>query len=593
MKRIKNAKICSLIILSLLLFGCTDSDYKFSDIDSTLGFGASTISLPGSSTDSIQLNDVLNIKGSDCIVTDDAGYYYFETKDDNITPSHPSVDKVNVAITSTSYDIDLFPTAPTKNKTYKTNTLSSSFSGELLAFQYKSGKIASICDMNYASIDTNQSGMKINVNFSDEVKNNISKFNTITITLPDFLDIKNITYNGKVYDQLTAQSITFNDIPTSRPFSFTIYLNGLDFKSPSSTLTYNTETGIQATGIVKLSGTFSIDTTIADISKYKLTGSLSESSFVITSATGKFNPSINFDNIGNVTLNSIPDFLTENDVVVDLYNPLINLKIISDLPIEGLITGTLISKNKSNNIIASVDVSQFKIAANATSNICICKREPESKVAGTEYILVPNLSDIIKTVPHTITFNVKAKGNGEKEGTINLGEKKDDGNYRYTIQPYYSVSAPLAFDEKAQIVYCDTLKDWNDDIKHIQFKDGGYLELSSNVENKMPTYLTVTAYGIDKDKKEIGSDELSIEIPTTIAASKNGVDAASTNLTIKITPKNNTVLKKIDGLIFRAKAVASDGSSIISGIPLNAYKQTLLLKEIKVTLHGGLIYDAN
>ena len=35
---------------------------------------------------------------------------------------------------------------------------------------------------------------------------------------------------------------------------------------------------------------------------------------VITSATGKFNPEIELHNIGDVTLNNVPEFLTEKEV---------------------------------------------------------------------------------------------------------------------------------------------------------------------------------------------------------------------------------------------------------------------------------------
>ena len=40
---------------------CVNSDYDFNEVDATMGFGGEGLELPGSSTDTIKLADVLDL----------------------------------------------------------------------------------------------------------------------------------------------------------------------------------------------------------------------------------------------------------------------------------------------------------------------------------------------------------------------------------------------------------------------------------------------------------------------------------------------------------------------------------------------------
>ena len=70
-------------------------------------------------------------------------------------------------------------------------------------------------------------------------------------------------------------------------------------------------------------------------------------------------------------ITDIPDFLTDGDVKVNLYNPLINVKINSDIDIAGYISGTLYAEDEHGTLINSVAVPEFRINPNGVTKVAI------------------------------------------------------------------------------------------------------------------------------------------------------------------------------------------------------------------------------
>ena len=59
----------------LALASCVNSDYDFNEVDATMGFGGEGLELPGSSTDTIKLADVLDLGDDDCVKVRPNGDY--------------------------------------------------------------------------------------------------------------------------------------------------------------------------------------------------------------------------------------------------------------------------------------------------------------------------------------------------------------------------------------------------------------------------------------------------------------------------------------------------------------------------------------
>ena len=159
--------------------------------------------------------------------------------------------------------------------------------------------------------------------------------------------------------------------------------------------------------------------------------------------------------------------------------------------------------------------------------------------------------------------------------------------------PKYNITAPLAFDAGANISYTDSFDGWNEDIEDCEFAEGTYIELTADIENKLPAYLDVNADAIDVDGNKMSQDLIEVKVSNSIAASTDGVQAKTTPITITLREKKSGMLKKVDGLKYNIKLAAGEGNDAIVGKTINAYHHTITAKNIKVKLVGKIIADFN
>ncbi len=589
-----------IIAICLSIQSCRDNDFDLSNIDATMGFGGDSLSLPGNnSTDSIKLDDVLKLDNSDFVKIMDNGDYTFMKSDDNISPAHPTINKVEVSKgNTTSYSISILPENNAKTRSMKrTSNNINNFSGSIAAFDYSYNDVPNeILSLDEAATDAK---ISIVISFSDVLKSNVSSFETLNMTLPAFLKVKSATCNNNKITVDNNNQISLTNVSTSSNLTIIVNASALDFNATENIDQKNdlkfADGNIKMLGYIDVSGTFdgSNISTGSKPSDYEIAGAMSLNGLTITGATGKFCPNINFNNLGTVTLNNIPDFLKDNDVKIDLYNPQILLTINSDMPVKGLVSGILTSKYDDGKADVNVTIPQFSVKANTdgnsstTTTVCICKNKNALSGTYDEVVEVPTLSDIVKSIPKTITFgNINAKGDGSVKSTIELGKE-------YTISPAYEMAAPLSFSEDAQIVYRDTLDGWNDDAKRLSISN--QILVTADAVNKIPIYLSVTGQAIDVNKQLISEDKIKITVePTVPAYNTESKTDGTTVLTITIKQNDKEAFKNLDGIIIKATGAAkADGQSPVVGTTINAYHQKLVLKNIKAKIIGKIIADLN
>lgn len=228
---------------------------------------------------------------------------------------------------------------------------------------------------------------------------------------------------------------------------------------------------------------------------------VADRTITMNSATGIFDPKINLNTLGEVDVTGLPDFLDDDDVVADLDNPQILLTVNNNMDVAATVSATVIS-TKEGRELARVTLPEMSVAKNGLSKICICRQktsELTQQYGEANVYAVSNLSTLINRIPdHIKIVDVNAHAKAEV-ATIVFGRE-------YHVKPSYKVNAPLAFGEKANIVYEDSFTGWNDDIDELDLAEGTYIEVTANVENKVPAYLTVKAYPVDaqgnKDRRQ-------------------------------------------------------------------------------------------
>lgn len=552
----------------LTLTGCTNNDYDLNNVDATMGFGSESLVIPNSSTKEIQLKDVLDLKEGGCVVTDAAGNYLFQLAGGDVEAAYPNISPIILDVTNVfDGDISLSNAASTGAKARRAPGSSLHLaSPKVMMFEYH-GNDKAVKSLNEAKINENENGTEISIRLDfSNISTAVSNIESATLTLPAYLSISQVNGNSNGVPTHNGSKVTITNISTARPLELSLKTQKLDFtnnQNDHGRLSINNG-AIDLTGYFSIAMQCNVTGAMPDNPTIKAKIGVADRTITMNSATGIFDPKINLNSLGEVDVTGLPDFLDDDDVVADLDNPQILLTVNNDMDVAATVSATVIS-TKEGRELARVTLPEMSVAKNGLSKICICRQktsELTQQYGEANVYAVSNLSTLINRIPdHIKIVDVNAHAKPEV-ATIVFGKE-------YHVKPSYEVNAPLAFGEKANIVYEDSFTGWNDDIDKLDLAEGTYIEVTANVENKVPAYLTVKAYPVDAQGNKI-EDKLLIEIPDEVAASTDGTTAVTTPITMKITPKVKNSLKQLDGLVFRLEGSAkSANGNKVTGISLN------------------------
>lgn len=586
---------------SLLWTGCTNSDYDFDKIDLTLGFGSDEITLPrNNSTKDILLDDLLDIDDSDLVTTDDNGdYKLFKEPDKPVDPVGVKIDPISVNIDNSEgltivIDIpenaddikNLLPSPTSVIKipySYEIAGQKRTFdiaetSGDIAVLQYELKTDDAIKSLEY--IDLGKNGQGTNLTLELDVPKDIKKFDKLQIFMPEILDLACKT----MPDQYDPQSHTL----TLRDYTCSNGHIQIDFNLTRIHIQTKDENNYAKleNGLLKIKSHVEMrvkvgELTIPGTPTITISGKTKIPQMEIEEVRGVFDPAIDLDDIGTININSLPDFLTEEEVVADIDNPQIWLTVSSTMPIGSIIKAQLSSDTHPEPIA----IAPFRIAPSADgvnptlTHIVICRYEP-ANLAGYTPIIVENLSDLIVKLkePMGIKFVVTEAKAVQEPGNVKL-------NHQYQLTPTYRFECPMAFGEKAAIVYSETENDWHEDIDKLQLAKNAYVKLTANVVNKIPADLELAVAPLDVNGQELDASIINIDlIKKDVAGTKN--QATESPLEINISGD----ITRLDGVTLKLIAKSNDQ---LRGITLNKTTQTLLLKDVTVKLVGKMIYDAN
>lgn len=589
---LRYAGACLLLSCACTFSGCKDADYDFDNIDMLIGVGGEKLDLPGNnSTHELTLDDFLELNDNNFINIATNGDYTIDISDANWHSTNPSIDQI------------VFNDPATEGGSIPLNLpLSAAPKLRRAAEQYK------LASFNYQGISVPQEvkdleyiGCNAEITISLTMPGIVKQISNLTIGLPECIDVKSATVTAGTVRVLQDHTLSIDNV---RNGTLRLAVEGFfvgDEQTPNGIAVYNEEAHT-----LDVAGTFTASATInrADIDLATLpsgnlgylAGAISLSSITITKAVGYFAPAFNFDQLGTVNLNNIPDFLQGNDVKLDMYNPQIFILFNNDLPLGGLVSGRLIAYDANRRQMAAVDVPEFRVEPDECV-VCISKR-PTTFGGDTLNVVVPNLSDIIERVPHTIEFtDIRAEGDSHDRATLELG-------YTYAVRTQYHVQCPLQFDDDAAIVYRDSTDGWNSTMKDLSFverKPGdptsidGYVTMEADVASKLPVYLVVKPTAMDVNGKSISDSQMTVSVDKTVAASPDGITPKTTHLVITLKPHTNEALHKLDGIKFEISmnAADSDGQNPIAGKTINAYSQTIHVTNVSASTHGKVVVDAN
>lgn len=107
----------------------------------------------------------------------------------------------------------------------------------------------------------------------------------------------------------------------------------------------------------------------------------------------------------NISLGSMPDFMKEDDVVLDLENPMVFVTTKNESPCTVTTHFTIRTYDAAGEIIKECVTDEVSFAANSTQRICLAESEPvrwEREMHGAQYVHSAGLSELVRKIPHHV-----------------------------------------------------------------------------------------------------------------------------------------------------------------------------------------------
>lgn len=572
----KHLKLISIALAASLctMSSCVDNDYDLNeDIDLTISVGGEEFAIPGGQTEAIKLSKILKVEEGDLVKIRENGDYYLlqagdpsstEIQVDGFSIVSPPIPLINSTLTfynipnlftTRAQGVELVASLP-KDK-HKTDFI-------LTADLPKDVKSLSHIDVN---IDA-----KLKFSFTTGITNALN-LKDITIDFPNYI-LSDVLVDGKML-------IKDKEVTNDKSIEINVPIKGINIDPK------NIENGkLKIEGTIFLNGKVSTNTGDLLITQLpvgvELYVEVTLNKIDVKGVTGIVKPEIKFD-VNPITLNNLPDFLSDEEVQLDVTNPMIFFTANNQTPVEASITGTVASiykENPNNNV--SVDFAIPNILANLDQKFCLSPENPDS--VGVQWISAPTLPSLVTKIPKEIQIKINAEASNEST-TIDL-------NQNYSIQTDYSITVPFMFGQNLTIVYKDTIDGWRGDLEDYEIKA---VNATGSVINKVPLNLILTATAITTDAKDQPMELKGVTAVVKVNGEENGIIKAgdletgfTTPIVIEIKETIAGSIKKLDGLALRAVA---DSKGTVNG-HLNE-NQTIQLINVKLKVPGGLKIDLN
>lgn len=585
---------CALMASLFSMSSCVDNDYDLTeDIDLTIAIGGSEFAIPGGETDPIKLSKILDIETDGIVKVDGDGNYYLLQKG---TESNTSISVEGFSVASPYInpilihpDIQLpvvsgipIPSGEKYPAELEKDKYNASF-GLILPDDQGNKLPGELKSASYIKVD-----LYANLDFSLEQDIvNAMWLDNISIEFPGYF-ISNQLNNGVL-------TITTQEVKKATGYHKQIHITAIDLnkldKGEEGTGIQNGKLDIK--GIVKINGTVSVLSddinNASSSSEVELKATITLGDMIVNAVTGIVDPEINIS-INPVKLSDLPDFLSDEQVTLDVQNPMVFFMANNQTPVKaianGVITSYKIYDNGSEEQLGDPQkpvTFHLELAKEKDQKFCLSPKQPEN-LGETKWVGVEYLSTLITKIPDEFRFDIDAHA-AEEATEIQL-------NHKYSIATDYEVNVPFVFGDNLSIVYKDTVDGWNSDLKDYEIKQ---VKATADVINQIPLGLNFTAVALQLNAKGESVPLNDVSAVVKVNGDENGIIGAGTKnspkntpIVIEITELKAGAVKKLDGLAFKAVAVSKGNS----GHQLNE-NQTLQLKNVKLKVPGGVKVDLN
>lgn len=637
--RLNKLVVFSSMCLTLGLSSCVDDKYDLDDVDMTLGV-KTDLTLPTSSVGDILLRNVMNLEEDGIVALlpsplnpDESIYVVRQSGTADIKPV--KIDEIRIAapkVDGFASDVYLkeIINASAKAKANRSAAYSKAFTIKDETYKYVIGedqakqtintaKAKNISDdvVSIENVKLDKTNITITLRTSG-FPSHISKMHLdgLTLSLPEDLHVSSCSLNGVKAESIKPGLINITKaVDGARSISETLVLTlTIDGASTGDDFVFDgNKHEASLSGLFKTNGTFRIETSEMDKDKISalVTDYLTKHPDVhdvkLTEIAGiipeklSFSGNTSFDRDLHIThvsgtfqhevgavdplkLDDIPDFLDDEDVVLDLENPMVFLNFTNSLPVD-MNTSLTFTSETDNNTPRST--GEMTIAGGKSSYYYLAEKAENKYLpaehSNAEWKKVEGLPNLIKRIPKKVNVNISK---------VTMKATDLDITREYPIEASYDVYAPLVFGPDFYLTYADTDNDWDidDDLGKMNAEA---VTATATVSSNIPAAMTLHVDLIDLEGKKIDFVE-----DISVACSANAKDEP---ITISIKAKsghelrellsgkdaNGNKCQKLDGMRYRAVLNKPSEGQALNG------ESKILIKNVKVSLKGVVTFDAN
>ena len=598
---------------ALVLSSCIDDSYDLDKVDLTMGLGSDGLSVTLGNTEKIRLGDLLDLDES--VKLDGKNTFYLV--EDGNTNFDVKVDKVHTNLNSTTLKTNEKVLSYEKARQQLESLGISIPTGSVLpipagqsftsgaegdeSIDFKVNGITGISHINTLYLQSNNGGIPkvalsiIEKRSSPNIKFGVSKLENMSITLPEFMHVTHLSNGWTRNDRvITCASMDYHmgtpicEVTFDEASLNATPVNGELQLTPE-------QLNIHMKGKVTFKSTAAFSMGEHDYADVELNINMGNEGLDVYKVKGVFNPEINPENSVIDIKESLPDFLTDDAVVIKASNPTIRFDAnLSSIPV-GVQLGNE-SQGRHIELTAekgteqkSVNLPYATIENGKVNTIYYYQGsspyDPAGQlIAGAQQKATPNLGTLIEKLPDQITVKMDDHRLEVKnqEYTVELGR-----NYNATVN--YNVFVPFTFDKGFTIVYNDSTDSMNDDLKKYAAKG---IVIKAEAQNAVPLDLIVGIEAKDVNGQVIDGikfNDVTVPAGPDTYDDQNEPIATTAPITLEATLADEKLLSKVDKLIFKVHAADNDelqSKTLVS-------TQYLRLATIKLRLKGGVTADFN
>lgn len=573
----------ALLLTSLgVTTSCIDNSYDLNkDIDMTVNVGGEHLAIPVGYTEQITLDKIIELDEGDDLQLVNGEYHLL--KSDKIDETNTSVKMVTVNASSNpinSIKVINDRTYPQpEDVTVEDIESEGSVNTEAHGIDEAVIEIGSLTANTPAKLT-----LSFEINKTSSISYSDVTIDKMTITFPDFIKFKEgqSGLNGQV---LTISNKTLSSSTYTIDLYISKYVFGEKYGDGNKVKEENGDR------IIKIENQKITVKTDVTVHQAQGTGSLSITPTAILAAmtvsevNGTIKPDMDVKPT-EVELTNLPDFLQDEEVKLDITNPVFSFKannpLNEEIEMDGIMTGY-----KNGKVTKTVKIGsgnggvpiKLKPSGNKQQTISIVRNEKTVVETGATKVIVPNLNDIIETIPDRISVELKPAVKTDDYYTVNLGQD-------YVLNSEYNIDIPLSFGSGLKIVYEETIDDFDLDLEDVDIKKA---IISITADNTIPLKMEIkneNVSALDVNGNKI--TDINVTVEGTITESKDGKSIATSQLNINLVSTKEGAISKLDGLFFKVTAVPGQATDVQL-----LSSQWMQLKDMKLKIPNGIKVDLN